>query len=426
MFSRSVNKSTYYYKVIGILGIMLSVLWVSFINTQPFSDFKYYHELAVQISQGGAWGDTYTSVGYPIVLGYIYKIFGTNIMIGKIFNLILYSLNILLLKKILDNVNIDEKKSKIVFTIFVLFPANIFYVSILGTETFFTFLILLVTFLYFSKLKYKYIVVGIVTGLATMVKPFFIAFFFAVFLMEIIFNKNLIHALKKSLIVLVIACLVIAPWIYRNTKLNGQFTTVSNNGGIVLYINNNSQNQLGRWMPAADVENSLVKTEEYKKASMTEKNKMLTKAAKSWIKEHPKQFFTLGVKRLINTYVLGDDLGYSLNGVGIDSNTGYSMIKYYGCVKAVIFLLSILSILMYTIYTLVNLIQGRIYELEKFKVYMLLIFYMFTVVYFITEGQARYAFPLIFIAVFMFYDFIEKIINTFLYKRSASIFISGK
>ncbi len=77
--------------------------------------------------------------------------------------------------------------------------------------------------------------------------------------------------MENSLIVLVTCILVISPWIYRNTKLVGQFTYISNNGGIVLYINNNSQNKLGRWMPAENVENSLVKTEKYKKANMTEK-----------------------------------------------------------------------------------------------------------------------------------------------------------
>jgi hypothetical protein len=29
-------------------------------NTQPFSDFAYYDEIARQIARGGLWGDTFT------------------------------------------------------------------------------------------------------------------------------------------------------------------------------------------------------------------------------------------------------------------------------------------------------------------------------------------------------------------------------
>src|SRR3712207_8168863 len=92
----------------------------------------------------------------------------------------------------------------------------------------------------------------------------------------------------------------------------GQFTFVSNNGGIVLYINNNSQNKWGRWMDASKVENSLVNTKEYKNSNPTKRNHMLADAAKKWIKAHPIGFIILGFKRLINTYFIGDDILFTL------------------------------------------------------------------------------------------------------------------
>nr|WP_307875764.1 hypothetical protein [Clostridium felsineum] len=279
-----------YYMYVGMLGILLSLIWVILVRTQPYSDFQYYNELAKQIANGGVWGNTYTSVGYSILLGFVYKIFGGSLIVAKLFNIVLTALNYFILYKVLNKVNINEKKRKIIYTIFVIFPNNIFYNSITGTEIIFNTLLLLITLIYFSDIKYKYIMLGILTAASAMIKPFFILFFFAVFILELVMKKRLLNALKQGILILVISMICLAPWIYRNTKFMGQFTFISNNSGIVLYINNNSQNHYGLWMDANNVENSIVKKKSYIKANETKKNKMLSTAAKKWIISHPKQY----------------------------------------------------------------------------------------------------------------------------------------
>ena len=79
--------------------------------------------------------------------------------------------------------------------------------------------------------------------------------------------------LKHSITVFIISAIAISPWLYRNTKLLGQFTFISNNSGIVLYVNNNSQNKYGMWMDARNVHDSIVKKTEYINANATEKNR---------------------------------------------------------------------------------------------------------------------------------------------------------
>lgn len=128
-----------------------------FVDTKPFSDFEYYYNLAVSIANGGEWGDTYTSVGYSIVLGGLFKLFGASLALGKIFNLVLTFWTSIILG-ILRKIKITERNRKIVFTLFVLFPNNIFFNSVLGTEILFTTLLLLLTYLYFSDIKYKYVI----------------------------------------------------------------------------------------------------------------------------------------------------------------------------------------------------------------------------------------------------------------------------
>ncbi|APQ97255.1 glycosyltransferase family 39 protein [Clostridium botulinum] len=398
---------TNYYKIIIGLSMLLCILWVIFVDTKPFSDFEYYYNLAVSIANGGEWGDTYTSVGYSIVLGGLFKLFGASLALGKIFNLVLTFFGQVLFLGILRKIKITERNRKIVFTLFVLFPNNIFFNSVLGTEILFTTLLLLLTYLYFSDIKYKYVILGVLVGATTMVKPFFLLYAFAIFLVELLKEKSFLKSLKSAIIIAVVALITISPWIYRNTKYNGERTFVSNNGGIVLYINNNSQNNMGRWMSIYDVENSLAETEEYKKASYTQKNKMLNKAAKEWIKSHPKEFVILGFKRLFNTYMVGDDVAYSIHGVTMNATVKFKLFAATNCIRNMVFIPAIIYVLIYSIFILIQIIKRRTENLNKFNLYSTILFHMFTSVYFITEGQGRYAFPLIFIIIYFWVYFIK-------------------
>lgn len=391
-----------YYKLITMIGILICIIWVAVVNTKPFSDFAYYDEVARQIAAGGSWGDTYTSVGYSILLGGIYKIFGSSIVVAKIFNLALTFLNYMLMYKILKNIGLKENRRKLLYALFVFFPDNIFYNSILATEILFTTILLLITLIYHKNIKHKYIIIGALTGINTMIKPFFMIFFFAIFVIEIILKFKFIKVIKHSLIVLVTSALVVSPWIYRNTKLIGQFTYVSNNSGIVLYINNNSQNHYGAWMPASDVEDSIVNKQEYKKANMTEKNKMLSAAAKKWIKEHPIQFVQLGFKRLYKTYLAGYSITYSFNGADLNKITENTLTAYSNAISILVAAVSIIVMIVYSKKVTFSILNKE--KVDQYSVYSLICFYMFSCMYFITEGQPRYAFPVIFIMIYFFSD----------------------
>jgi 4-amino-4-deoxy-L-arabinose transferase-like glycosyltransferase len=377
-------------------------MWIVFVKTVPYSDFNYYYNLAKQIADGGNFGDTYTSVGYPIMLGFMFSIFGKSLLVGKIFNLILTIISYFLMYILLKKIKVSEIKRRMIFIIYIFFPANIFYNSILGVEVFFTMLLLLITEVYFSDNKFKYILIGLLAGIEDMIKPFFIIFLFAIFLVEVVKDKKLLKPFMHSIIVFIFICIVISPMVYRNSKIIGQPTYVANNGGIVLYINNNSQNTKGRWMPATDVKNSVVLTKEYKKANITEKNRILSTQARKWIKEHPKEFLILGFKRLFNTYFVGDDILFTYNQAGLSSNIKNKILIYTNIVRNIIFIPGIIIIILFSVRVMKMIIKRKGNEIDKFSLYVLIVFYMFTVMYFITEGQGRYSFPFIFIIIYFF------------------------
>lgn len=410
---KTILKNENYYKIIVALGMILCILWIVLVDTKSFSDFDYYYRLSVDIANGLPWGDTYTSVGYCMLLGGVFKLFGASLFKAKLLNLFLTFASYALFYAVIKRVNLKEKDRKIIFTVFVFMPNNIFYNSLVATELLFTTILIFITFIYFSDIKYKYAYIGVLVGLNTLIKPFFIAYFFAIFLLELLIEKKIIASIKNSLIVLVVCAITISPWIYRNTRLVGQFTYVSNNGGIVLYINNNSENNMGRWMPAENVENSIVKTEEYKQANMTKKNKMLSKAAKTWIKSHPMQFIELGFKRLFNVYFWGDDVLYSTYGSKVSDSARDILFTVTNDIRSTIFALAIIYILIYSVVTLGYIWRGKTQLLNKYTLYNVILFYMFTAVYFVTEGQGRYAFPEIFIMIYCSYYFIKLSIHKY-------------
>ncbi|URZ03271.1 glycosyltransferase family 39 protein [Clostridium felsineum] len=396
-----------FYLFSGVIAFAICVLWVIFVKTIPYSDFNYYDTLAKSIAAGGDWGNTYTSVGYAVTLGYVYKLFGTSIVVGKAFNLFLTFISYIALYSLLRKLNISEAKRKILFLMFIFFPCNIFYNSILAVEIFFTTLFLIIISVYFSNNKFKYVIIGIISGVEVMTKPFFIVFFFAIFLVEVITEKKFKKPILNSIIVLVLSCIVVSPFVYRNTKMMGQFTSVSNNGGIVLYINNNSQNTWGRWMDVAKVKDSVALTKAYKKANMTEKNHMLSKAAKKWIAAHPIGFVKLGFKRLLNTYYVGDDIIFTFNGANLSAGIQHLLLVITNLIRNLIFIPGTVGIIAYSVIIIRKLLKRKSNELDKFSVFALVCFYMYTCVYFVTEGQGRYAFPSILILVFFFLSIIK-------------------
>lgn len=376
------------------------IAWIVLVDTQPYSDFLYYHKLAGDIAKGGQWGDTYTSVGYPIVLGFVFKVFGAHLVVAKLFNLFLSLANGLLLLAILPRLDLPEWGRKTLFVIVLFFPATIYYNSIAGSEILFTALLLAVTLLYLCDIDRKYFWLGLMVAAAAMVKPFFLAFFLVIFLSDYLGNgKPLTVSLRNSLIVLAVSALVISPWIYRNSVLMGQFTLISNNGGIVLYLNNNSTNDMGHWMAPEAVEDSLVLEPEYIEANPTERNNMLTAAALRWITSHPGRFLYLGCLRLYKTYIVTGDMSNSLNESGLSEATVNLLDRLERLIRMPVFWLGYLSMLVYAFVTLRHIFRrGR--GCEGVPFFLLVTFCMFVVVYFITEGKARFSFPTVFITAY--------------------------
>lgn len=152
-----------------------------------------------------------------------------------------------------------------------------------------------------------------------------------------------------------------------------------------------------------DVENSVVNRPDYRTANPTQKNKMLNHAAEEWIIGHPGEFVSLGLKRLSRTFIQRGDIDYAFYGSGLSSLLQTFLSLFSELVRMPMFLVGIASIVMHTLIYLYLIVENRqpkrktwfalSSSVDKGSLFLMITFFMFAGVYFITEGQNRYAFP---------------------------------
>lgn len=312
--------------VILLIGFLARVWWIRTIPTDQLYDFDAYYRIAKNIFEGKG----FTYEGAPIAfqgmfyswsLGMLFKVFGTaSVGFAKWFNVIYGTLTIALVYKIVLKMTIKNENANalalVTMAITAFLPHHIAYCSTTGTEIQMAFLLALLIYIQVSDLndKWKYPLLGVLTGICALTKPFYLAYPVIIGFSEWMMNKNLKRSAIKGLLVWMVMAAVISPWTYRNYKAFGRFIPVSYNSGFNLYINNNPNNVHGGWMSFED----LYKTDEIEAiidTHLENGNKSIKLAsdievdlkphAVQWIKENPEEFAKLGLIRVHSTYFNG-------------------------------------------------------------------------------------------------------------------------
>lgn len=166
-----------------LIGGAIRFLWAIFIPTLPISDFQYYHEAALALSQGIP---TVTkNMGFTLLLSLGYR-FYPSILTGKIINAIASTLSILLVYRIGSKL-INPKTGLIAAFLFIILPSEVIMVSVLGSEVVVTTIGLIIVFYLFriDESRFKYIalflfIAGLFYGLAMTVRSSFLFYFPAI------------------------------------------------------------------------------------------------------------------------------------------------------------------------------------------------------------------------------------------------------
>jgi len=228
--TESIFSSHFLFLLAVVFIIRLSV--ALFIPTEPVSDCSWYHETAAAISNGEGFAHNgaataYRPPGYSFMLGFIYSLFGSNPLLGRLLNAVLGTLSILLLGLIIRKFT---KEWIEVLWIAALYPEHILFTNILSSEMLF-----LCTFLlwFFSVQKEKAAVSGIAAAAMIYVRS--VALFMP--LLPILWDRK---NWCKHLTTFAIAIILLAPWMVRNYQKIGS-PSIATNFWVNLWLGNGSQ-----------------------------------------------------------------------------------------------------------------------------------------------------------------------------------------
>lgn len=387
------------FTIILSLGILLRILWIINVPTIPVSDFKLYYEGAASIVNGTGYliygyPSAYEPIGYPMFLAMLFKIFGVNVLIGKIANLFLASISLMLMYLIAKISFKKDLPALISMLLLAILPLHIMYTSVLSTEIIFTAFLLAIAYLIMlSKNKmWKYIVLGILLGLSSLIKPYMMVFQFAIFTLELIEIKDVKRCLTHFLLITVFMVITISPWTIRNYVVFHKLIPISTNGGYNLYVNNNPYAN-GSWQDPFKIPDSPLLSYKHTSDDFWDEVKVDEagkKYAFNWIVHNPVSFAKVGLEKLNNVFIKYDDGYWST--MKLESNKVLSSAAMLSQINKVIHLVTMLFVFTFIILLIFNLIVHKTLDHLTLVLLMNLSFYI--LITFLFEGQPRYLFPL--------------------------------
>lgn len=323
------------FAAVAAAALYLRLLWVWYVPTEQLYDFSTYYEIAVNVFSGKGYtfmGQpiAFQGMGYSYLLGLFFKAVGdSSELTAKYFNVFWSMFTLFASWYIVKKLTKRPLVQWGTYLWVAFLPHHIAYCNAIGTEVFSAALLAGTLAVQLSGLKnrYKWPLLGIVIGVMTLTKPFFLAYPLAIGLYEWFGTKNWKPAIASFLVVFVFMWAVLTPWTLRNYRIFHRFIPVSYNSGLVLYLNNNASNVHGGFMPLENIEKTPELAEKInehlqwgnrslKLASDLEVD--LKPAAKAWISENPVEFMKLGLIRIHSTLFNGawDIDAWTMNGKG--------------------------------------------------------------------------------------------------------------
>lgn len=162
-----------------VLSITLRLIWIFMVNTEPVSDFSLQNNAANLILEGQysvVKGIDYFKLwvyqlGFSVYCSFLYFIFGSNILVVKIFNVIMSSGIAILIYFIASKI-FNEKAARIASFLYAIYIQSIIFNSLLTNQIVSAFFIYLGILLIVYKSGWaNYLFSGISIGIGHIMRP---------------------------------------------------------------------------------------------------------------------------------------------------------------------------------------------------------------------------------------------------------------
>ncbi len=305
--------------LILLLGLLLRLWWIGFSPHEPKSswnpagdqEWDIINTHAAELTKGIWFRDIHGEpmarrpIGYPMLLGLCYKIFGVHRAVAQGLHLSLYLLCGLLVF-LIARLTFGEGTAMITAFLFAVFPTSIYSIVLTYDEHLFLplwyfGLYLLLREIHGSPVRWSWLWYGVIFGYATMTRthtvfmPLVVGF--AYFLMKKSWRKIGLVIIS----VFFIMQLLNLPWLIRNYRAWGVPIVYTMSGGYVYAaFNSYATPEGGARFPARGEEGY---SEELQRALDSHNGPRASfisnQLVKKWMFQHPLKYISLGSKRLL-------------------------------------------------------------------------------------------------------------------------------
>ncbi len=255
MFSKQLKTSfiknnTVLFFLIFLIAFSIRLIYLEQIKSNPFfvprsMDPLFYHNWAMDIARGITEKIPFKGLPfYAYFLGLIYKLFGTDVYIARLIQIVIASLSCGLIF-VLGSTFFDKKVGFLAGMMAVFYKPFIFYdAMIIGTSlTVFMYLLSLWAVTNFSESISirNALIAGVAIGLSALCRPSILLFPVALIIFyprkNLKINKN--KFIKYAMFIFVPITIILSIVSFRNYLVSGDFVLMSSHGGLNFYIGNN-------------------------------------------------------------------------------------------------------------------------------------------------------------------------------------------
>jgi 4-amino-4-deoxy-L-arabinose transferase-like glycosyltransferase len=289
---------------IVLVGLALRVASIIALDFLPESDYLTYQTMALNLLNGRGltdpWGDrAIYNVGYPLfVLTPVFALFGNSLLAVQLVNAALGTLCIIACYAIAQEAGAGRTGRLLAAALWALYLPSLVYAEYLAKENLMTPLMLGVTWCTLRLMKEVSIGLGVrsgvLFGLLALTGNAGLVLVPAAVIALLLARASVGLKLASSLVALIVALAVAAPWMIRNMHALGS-PVLNTNGGFNLYLGNNPA-ATGYFVSIADTPRgptwAALRREGEIQASAT-----LRREAMAWIREEPRQFVSLALRK---------------------------------------------------------------------------------------------------------------------------------
>jgi len=285
-------------------GLCLRVLAIAVFPHVPESDELAYQSMALNLVNGNGilenGNRAFYNAGYPLfVLAPVFYFFGENLFAARVANLLLGGVSILLCYFVAKEAGAGRMGRILAATLWALYLPTGIYGVYLAKENLMVPLMLGVLWCSLRLLTVPSVKVavacGVLFGFLALTGNAALSLAGAVVVALVSAPVSVKRRLVTLCVVLGAALIVSFPWMLRNLHVIGA-PVMNTNGGFNLYLGNNPA-ATGLFVSIADTPRGATWHDLKRTSGELAATEILKKEAVTWIKDHPKEFFELSVKK---------------------------------------------------------------------------------------------------------------------------------